>query len=161
MKQVPLFGKDGVGKFALVDDEDFENVNKYKWFVGNHGRPWTVIKRISRSKQINAQMHRYILNPPVKVQVDHKNCNPFDNQRHNLRLATHQQNQFNRPPRNKSGRKGVTWSKAASKWLVQIQKDYVYEYLGIYTDLDEAARVYEERAKELFGEFAYDSSGDS
>lgn len=159
MKLIPLHGKRGFEKFAKVDDEDFSKVAAYKWFVGNHGRVYGVIerKRINgKSWQKNVLLHRFIMNVTDSRQIDHKNCDVLDNRKCNLRFATHAQNQYNRPARNKSGIKGVTWHKGANKWMAQIEYNGKPYYLGLFTDIQLAAQAYDTKAKELFGEFAHD-----
>lgn len=161
MKLIPLYGKRGVGNFAKVDDEDYERVSNYKWFVGNHGRVYAVLerKRINgKHWQKNVLLHRFVMDMQDATHIDHINCDVLDNRKSNLRFATLSQNQYNRPPRNKSGRKGVTWHKGAGKWMAQIEHLGKPYYLGLFTDLDEATEAYNTKAKELFGDFAYDSS---
>lgn len=158
MKKVPLYGKDGIGRFAVVDDEDYDKVKGFHWIIGNTGRPYAVLwrKKINNKwKQKNVSMHRYIFQVPNDKQVDHINCNVLDNRKKNLRIATHQQNQFNRPARGASGRKGVTWHKGANKWMAQIEKNGKPYYLGLFTDIEMAAQAYNQTAIELFGEFAH------
>jgi hypothetical protein len=102
-------------------------------------------------------MHRLIMNTPNDMETDHINCIRLDNQKINLRVATAAQNQANRPMHrnNMSGRKGVTWYKNANKWCSRIIFHRKRIYIGLFSDLDEASQAYKEKAKELFGEFAY------
>lgn len=78
----------------------------------------------------------------------------LDNQKHNLRRATKQQNSANRGPNknNTSGRKGVYPKNG--RWAASIQFNRKVIYLGTYDDVDLASAIYFEKAKELFGEFA-------
>jgi len=88
------------------------------------------------------------------VKVDHQNRNGLDNQRHNLREATHAQNMQNKLPekRNTSGYKGV-WPHNGH-WRSGIKVNGQRIHLGVFTDPIEAARAYDEAAIEHFGEFA-------
>jgi hypothetical protein len=112
-------------------------------------------------------MHREILglNHGDRSLVDHRNGNTLDNRRCNLRLATRAQNVFNtakRKAKATSKYKGVTWSKQASsngtkydgKWRAQIRHNSKLIHIGMFTNELEAARAYNSKAKELFGEFA-------
>ena len=70
-----------------------------------------------------------------------------------LRLATRSQNNAYRrgaQANNTSGRRGVTWSKAAGKWMARCGK----EYIGLFDDPDEAASAASARRREVYGEFA-------
>lgn len=145
-------------KHALVDDEDYEYLNQWKWQVVNmkdtfyaHRKIW--LKREKRYKTIC--MHRIIMNAPNGRVVDHINHNSLDNQRENLRICTQSQNLGNSRLRsdNKSGIKGVYWSKNRNKWVAQIRINSKSKYLGIFTDINVAKNVYEKEAKQHFGEF--------
>lgn len=145
-------------KSALVDDEDFDLINQHKWF-------WTRNKwggyagRRREGKTI--LMHRVIMNASKGVEVDHKNNNGLDNRRTNLRNASSQQNKWNMslPSHNTSGFKGVVWHKAAKKWMAQIKKNKITQYLGCYEDKLEAAKAYDEAARQYHGEFANTNFG--
>lgn len=50
--------------------------------------------------------------------------------------------------------KGVHWYKQSKKWMVQIRLNDKQIYLGLFEREDDAARAYNKKAKEIFGEFA-------
>jgi phosphotransferase system IIB component len=87
-------------------------------------------------------------------EVDHQNLDSLDNSWANLRLATHQQNTVNRPPRadNKLGLKGVKRRK--NRFIARITVDYREIYLGIFDNADDAAAAYDKAARNHHGEFA-------
>lgn len=153
MKQIPLTR----GKFALVDDADFEWLNKWKWSASKHRNTWYAVRMIEWKKPTRmVYMHRSILDLPENIRCDHKNRYGLDNQRQNLRCATASQNSFNQGIRsnNKSGFKGVSWNSHAGKWQVFIRGNGVRLYLGIYASIKKAAFVYDDAAKLLHGDFA-------
>ena len=72
------------GKFALVDEEDFERSSQNKWCLTN-GYP-------SRRKEGRVQyLHRFLMNEPTGLQIDHRNGDKLDNRKANLRTATNAQ----------------------------------------------------------------------
>lgn len=87
----------------------------------------------------------------------HRDCDGLNNQRYNLRLATHLQNCHNKAigPRNTSGYKGVVWDKGCQKWRAQLHSNGKNYYLGLFVCKEAAARAYDAKAIELFGEFAH------
>jgi len=142
------------GEIAYVDYEDFDRIKDYKWFY--EARPNTVyvarwcpiLKRLIR-------LHREILNAPKGITVDHIDGNGLNNTKANLRLATTSQNGANTKSRarNKSGYKGVSRHQK-DKWQVHLKCGNKKLYLGLFTDLKEAAKAYNIAALEHFGEFA-------
>ena len=105
VKQIPLTQ----GKFALVDDEDYDFLMQWKWSVSGKyaGRGvWFGHKFKPKSKMI--LMHWEILGRKDGCHIDHKNHNTLDNRRSNLRHCTISQNQQNRTKSYGSNRyKGV------------------------------------------------------
>ncbi len=99
-------------------------------------------------------LHKVVL--PVEGLIDHKNRNPSDNRRANLRLATGNQNQGNSSKRidNTSGYKGVHLEKRTNKWVAQISIKGIRTYLGTYLSKELAALAYNKAALSHFGEFA-------
>lgn len=89
-----------------------------------------------------------------KHQIDHRDLNSLNNRWGNLRAATQSQNQANKPPRGKSGVKGVFWHAKNKKWFSMITKDRKNIYLGTFDTIAEAAAIYALAAKDLHGEFA-------
>lgn len=147
MKQIPLTQ----GKFALVDDEDFERINSHKWSLGNVGRNnLYAIRSVYKNgkKEKTVYMHREVLELTSKKHVDHVNSNGLDNQKANLRECTHSENMRNRIRHNKSGFKGVF--QMGNRWKAMIRN----RYLGLFTTAIDAARAYNAAAKQLYGEFA-------
>jgi len=101
-------------------------------------------------------MHREILDAPDGMQIDHVNGNGLDNRVANLRLCTATQNQRNAVKRaNGSSRfKGVDWNKRQKKWRARITINKRTILIGRYCDEFRAAKAYDKKAIELFGEFA-------
>lgn len=128
------------GKFAIIDDDDFEKVNIHKWCLKKTSHN-LYAKRGCNKKTIH--MHHLILEPKDEHIVDHINGNGLDNRKQNLRLCTHGDNMKNIKIRkdNLSGVRGVHWDKNAKKWFCQLQHNGKKIYLGLYKDLEEAKKV--------------------
>lgn len=141
------------GQVALIDNEDYDLVRQYKWYVFKHRNTYYAASKNKELKTV--RMHRLIINAPYGKQVDHINGNGLDNRKENLRLVDNNQNQWNR--HNISGKskyKGVHWNKANKKWHSQIRVYGKRLHLGYFKDEIEAARAYDKAAKDNFGEYA-------
>ena len=146
------------GKYAIVDPEDFERLNKYKWYAVKDTRTFYAYrnKRIGKN-YISLAMHRQILNPPEHLVVDHINHNGLDNRKANLRLATCAQNSYNRRQfrKNKSSKYiGVSWKQWSKKWAAIICYKRKNIRIGYFEDEIQAAKAYEKKKKKYHGEFA-------
>lgn len=138
-------------KIALVDDEDYDKINKYQWHCAV-----TMKGSYSAESRINGKlikMHRFILN--VKEEIDHKDNDCLNNQKSNLRICTRSQNMANTSSRGGTSKyKGVYWNKDMNKWAAQIKFNYNAFVIGFYKDENKAALMYNKWAKFHFGEFA-------
>ena len=147
------------GKYAIVDPEDFERLNKHKWHANKAKNTYYAIRRvhIARNKWKHIKMHREILDPPDHLFVDHINHHGYDNRKANLRTATCRQNSYNRIHfrKNPSSKyKGVSWNRHKNKWSVQIRYDGKSKFIGFFDNETEAAKAYDKEAKKHHGEFA-------
>ncbi len=90
------------------------------------------------------------------TRIDHKDQNPLNNCRENLRAATHSQNLHNRGSQknNTTGVKGVHFDKERRKYMAKIQLQGKSFNLGRFDTLAEAEKVIVAKRKELVGEFA-------
>lgn len=147
------------GKVAIVDDEDYGWLNQWKWSTRTTKRNVYAERRDYRMGRRNAKsisMHRLITNAPPELQVDHKDGDGLNNQKSNLRLCTQKQNSANqrRHKNNSTGFIGVTTHRGENVWRAQIGIDGKRTYIGRFKTPEEAARAYDKRARETFGEFA-------
>ncbi len=138
-------------EFAIVDPEDVEMLDEYRWGLTAKNQ-LRYARRKENGKTI--YMHREIMNAPAGMQIDHINGNGLDNRRVNLRVCTVKQNQQNASKRaiSSSRFKGVAWIR--KKWIARITLNYRTMHIGSYHDEVRAAQAYDEKAAELFGEFA-------
>jgi len=155
MVKIPL----SQGQFALVDDEDFEWLNQWKWSAGKRRNTFYAFRSVSiKGEQFHIYMHRLITEAPKGKETDHANGNGLDNRRRNLRVCTVRQNQYNQAKRKNSlsQYKGVSLNKRVKvkKWVAGITKNGKNIHLGYFKDEIDAAKAYDRKAKELCGEFA-------
>ena len=146
------------GKITLVDDENFEKLNKFNWQAYWGGWNWYAVRTVMiYGKRTTIRMHREIMNAPEGIPVDHRNGNGLFNYKENLRLCTIQQNSCNRkqPHRqNKLNVKGVHLREDLKKFIAQIQVNGKKIHLGCFNALGDADNAYRQAEEKYFGEFA-------
>lgn len=141
------------GKVAIVDAEDYDWLSKYKWHASKKEYNWYACRNYNRSI---VGMHQVIMNAPKGMLVDHIDHNGLNNRRSNLRVCTSSQNHQNRErTRGTSKYKGVYREKRYRKWCASIHFEGRNYYLGSFSNELDAAKAYDLKAAELFGEFAY------
>jgi hypothetical protein len=153
VKYIPLTGTD---KCAIIDDDDFLRVSKNRWQLSDNGYARRTIKVKGVYKGL--LLHRFILGiTDRKIWTDHINQNKLDCRKSNLRACTASQNKQNIGVRshNVSRYKGVEYRKDDGRYTVRIGIDGKMLCLGSFKNPIDAAKAYNEKAKELFGEFAY------
>ena len=142
------------GLYALVDGADYEQLSLFKWHVLRSNNTCYAVHTLKDGRAI--LLHCQIMNPPKCMQVDHINHNGLDNRRHNLRLCTISQNHQNGNSHKDSisKYKGVSWHSDAHKWYATIYANKQANYLGLFNKEIDAAVAYDNKAKEIFGDFA-------
>jgi len=152
MRRIALVGKRGKGKFVLVDDDDYEKLNKVKWRLHN-GYVETYVYDRKTKKESHISMHRLINNTPKGMLTDHINRNKLDNRKCNLRSCDNHINNFNKGLRsdNKSGQVGVHWNKPARKWLAQIRTHRKAIHLGLFERMEDALEARKKAEMKYYG----------
>ena len=149
------------GKYAIVDDEDFVYINRFTWQCMEKGD--RAIRTINvRGEHLSIPMEAFLVKNKKGHIYMHKNCNNLDNRKANICLvhkkiilarANKRKTNKGRPPT--SLYKGVSFVKRSPKWEAKVNKDGKGYYCGLHNLQESAARAYNEKAKELYGDFAY------
>ena len=154
--QITLSGYDG-GYKATVDEFDAERVLRVNWRAARHRNTVYACRRgLGDSEPGTVYLHRFVLDAPRGLSVDHINGMGLDNRRANLRLATQSQNSAN-SVRHRDGRsrfKGIYFDRDTGRWRAEIAFAGRKLRLGRFARDTDAALAYDAKARELFGEFA-------
>lgn len=154
---IPLHGVRGAGKFAIIDDSDYEIISKSRWYSDGE---YAIHGGARYTKSV--KMHALINNTPNGMQTDHINGDTFDNRRCNLRSCTGSENAKNRcrQSNNTSGAKGVCLQRGnglrRDRWKVRVMVNGKRKLVGHFQSVSEAGAAYERAAAAAFGAFRRD-----
>lgn len=143
------------GFFATIDDDKVEIVSGEKWQVLKDKTKLYAVRKVlcKDGKRHTQRMHRLICGvSESQILVDHKDGDGLNNQTSNLRICNRIQNNRNKRTAGKSGYKGVV--RNGRGWRAKIKVNGKYIELGAYATPEQAAKVYDEYALLLFGDFA-------
>lgn len=172
MKEIPV----AHGKVALVDDEDHAWLSRYAWFDAGYGYACGWVN----GRQ--CRMHRVIMGAGPGEAIHHKDGNRLNNQRGNLERMTRSEHtqmhgatfllsganthhrkpsdeersaaRIHKSPTATSHYYGVLWYRKAQKWMVLFSDNGRRIYGGLHVSEEEAARVHDRMARELWGDNA-------
>ena len=158
MKKIPLTQ----GKFALVDDTDFDWLSQWKWHVVLKKSSYYAVRKQyleifeGKERYKTIYMARLIMSTPDNLLCDHENGQTLNNQRYNLRNCTKAENQRNRgPQRNlKSGHKNIYRHLQDNMWRVRISAKGQRTKGGLHHDINDAIAERDAIVKEMHGAFA-------
>lgn len=150
------------GDWALVDEDDYPLVMNKTWrkkvgYRTSYAYWPTTIHDDRGRRTILTYMHRLIAKPADGMVVDHINNNGLDNRRCNLRVVPRGFNNQRTPylASNVSGYRGARFDKARGLWRAEIRINERCRLLGRFRTAEEAARVYDQAAKEFYGPHAF------
>ena len=150
--EILLYNKQGreVAR-AKIDLDDIDKIKQYKWYYDN------INGYVLCSNKGNViRLHRFIMNCPEGMEVDHINHKKTDNRKSNLRIVNRSQNNMNHSLQcnNTSGYTGVSQSKNG-KWRAYIKINKKQIHLGRYDTKEEAIKARQEAEIKYFGEYRY------
>ena len=152
-KEVPLQN----GMIAIIDDEDYERVNQYRWAARTDEN--NSVLKIYNSSEIRTtiSLNRFILNLENEQKVIHKDGDELNFTKTNLIVVDQAiVSRKRRGNKNSSSKyKGVSLHSQTGKWKAQINANGSVKHLGLFESESKAALTYNEAAIKYFGEYAY------
>lgn len=140
--RIPLRGREGRARaYALVDEADYADLSQFRWFLNSGGYARRT-QYLGGGRKRDVTMHRFILDAPQSLDVDHINRDRLDNRRTNLRLVPEAGTAQNRGSHGGGSRhRGVCWDRDRNKWRARAQFAGRRVHLGLYVSEKEAAAV--------------------
>ncbi len=159
---IMLNSKKYPGLVTIIDEEDYKELVKYKWYPVVDPKNNTIYVSTTQDNHKTIIMHRFIMqlhgNNIKNKMIDHEDHNGLNNQKENLRICTRSKNlQNSKKPKDAftSKYKGVDFRKDRNKYRALIMLDKKKYFIGHFDNEEDAAKAYDSKAIELFGEFAY------
>lgn len=146
------------GRFALVDNEDYHKLSKFKWFAMKSKRRFYAARkiRVSKGKQRTFFIHQAILGDPPptlkRLDINHKDGNGLNNRRKNLEWATraiNMRSKIRKAIGTTSVFRGVSFNRATDSWRASVWDADHHYHIGLFEIEQEAAEAFDERAREL------------
>lgn len=141
------------GQFAVVDDDLYKELSKYKWYATKKKLTYYAERHVQifESKRYHIKMHHAVIGKPPKGFVtDHKDGNGLNNKKCNLRFITVRQNSQNRPNcKFTSVYPRVSWYKRSKKWRASIKMNGKSIHLGLFAEEIDAAEIYRKAINNL------------
>lgn len=155
MASISIKSKKYGEKIVLIDDEVFDLVSRYKWFIQKDENTFYAYGylNIPRPNRKAIKMHRFILslsNP--KDVVDHIDGNGLNNTASNMRVTSHANNMQNRVSH--LGKFKGVWKYKNGKYTSSISINGKQKYLGLFDTDTDAAMAYNNAALLAHGQFA-------
>lgn len=140
---------DNSGNTCLINTGDIERVSSMYWSQGTQNY-W-----LSQRNRTKYKLHRFIMNCPNDMEVDHLDGDPTNNTQSNLRICSHAENSKNRKVQknNALGITGVTYISKTNKYRARIKVKGKYIYLGYFNSIEEAEKERTDAEIKYFGEF--------
>lgn len=153
-----LLGEYGIGYCSntktpfYFDLEDYNLIKDYCWYECVDSKNYHSLQAYNPQTGRHIRMQWLI----VGKNVDHRDLNPLNNRKSNLRLATHKENSQNGPKRknNTSGVTGVSWCTKSNRWHARIQSNGKEISLGFFADKNDAIKARLMAERQCYGEFA-------
>lgn len=146
MKRIPINSRTGIVAHALVDDEDFERLSRFRWHFDGDGYPNSHERLgVNRSRVVRMAREVLGLEPGDGLIADHINRDKLDNRKQNLRVVTVAESAQNRGPRKRSRSRfrGVNYVAPSGKWIARVRlgNPGKLHNLGTFDSEEEAARA--------------------
>lgn len=150
MKSIPLTQ----GYETMVDDEDYDRLSVFKWSLRCDGYNNYAARGVLTGSGEPSTLHQMLLPAKPGFKIDHADGNGLNNQKTNLRYATHAQNIANTAARSPTGYKGVYMQTRGYRYYAAIRVDKKLLFLGNFVTKEEAAVAFNKAATLHYGEFA-------
>lgn len=153
---IALSGKNGEGKFTIVDPDMYDFLNQFKWHLNSDGYAQHSFWDKDKKKDKDVKMHQLVRPAPPGFETDHISTDKLDNRRVNLRVCTHGQNMMNRglQSNNTSGYKNIYWSPPHKQWRIIIKNKQGRHNLGLYRNIEDAVKARDKFLRKFHGDYA-------
>lgn len=144
-------GTTSKGEQFIVDIEDYDLIKDYTWYYDCEG----YVRGINSDRK-DVLIHRLVTHCPDNMEVDHINGTESlcDNRKENLRICAHIENSRNKKKRKDSKNKYKGVYKRGNRYIATIGFHNKRIHIGSFINEEDAKEAYNQKAKELFGEFA-------
>lgn len=151
---IPLQGKHK-DKYIILDIIDIDRAKKHLWYGHTSSKGTSIYARTNINDE-KWNITQFIFDDKINI-YDHKDSNPLNNRRSNLRLCTQVENGRNKSKSLKrefsSKYLGVCKDKSKNKWIAYIWKDNKCFWSKRFDCEIKAAQSRDIKAKEIYGEF--------